>query len=139
MKETRIETIKKLILSNTKVYCKDENMAQEYTTAFYNQLIEEIINNNKEKYREEQQKVLMEEKAKIKISETKKLIYEGFFIAFFIGVSVNQSTDLIGILKGNVDSQITTSTLLWLILNLIICGGLFFFKYIQECVKYFKK
>ena len=79
---------------------------------------------------------LIEKKAGIKrIKEFKKLAIDGLIVAFFVGLLVNQFTDIIGFFKGSFQTQNIWSTVGITIVLLLICLGIFLYLFISELLK----
>lgn len=74
-----------------------------------------------------------------RISQLKNLMWNGFLIAFLVGLAVNQITDLIGYWKGNVSLNSLMPTLIITVILVAICMGLYFYNMIKETVDIYKK
>lgn len=66
----------------------------------FNDIKEEIFKLEKERILEEAKKEIEVLEQKRRIKEIKLLMYEGFIIAFVVGLIVNQATELLNISKG---------------------------------------
>lgn len=79
---------------------------------------------------EEEAKRLLKESLQLKkekrIKEVKFTIFSGVFLSFFLGLIVNQITDIIGYLKGSITLSNLTSTL-WTLVGLTLITGLILF------------
>lgn len=73
------------------------------------------------------------------ISQLKNLMWNGFLIAFLVGLAVNQITDLIGYWKGSVSLSSLMPTLIITVILVAICMGLYFYNMIKETVDIYKK
>ncbi|GAB6150572.1 hypothetical protein [Clostridium novyi] len=67
---------------------------------FFNDIKKEIIELEKERILKEAQEKIEKLEQKRRIKEIKLLMYEGFIIAFIVGLIVNQATELLNISKG---------------------------------------
>lgn len=74
-----------------------------------------------------------------RISQLKNLMWNGFLIAFLVGLAVNQITDLIGYWKGSVSLNSLMPTLIITVILVAICMGLYFYNMIKETVDIYKK
>ncbi|MPN52212.1 hypothetical protein SDC9_199868 [bioreactor metagenome] len=63
-------------------------------------------------------------------------MYEGFIIAFFVGLAVNQITDLIGIGKGTVTNEVFNKTLILSIILSIICTAIGLVSYYNAIARF---
>ena len=68
-----------------------------------------------------------------------KLTVEGFLVAFFVGLLVNQVTDFIGYFKGTIQVADIWPTIMISIVLLIVCTGFFIFMFLSEILKLFKE
>lgn len=78
---------------------------------------DEIIKEIKKEYKEELLREIHVEKQKErdrqKLEDFQGLMWNGFFLAFFVGLAVNQVTDIIGYYKGTVTvKQIWLTTMI---------------------------
>ena len=141
--ETLIETV--IALQDKKIFLAkvDEQYKAEYVKAtkekLYDRIYEEIKSEVREEAIKEAEKVINKRAELKKIDEFKKLMIEGFFAAIFVGLFVNQCTDIIGFFKGNVSLVSVWPTVFiaagFLLLCIIIFGGLF----VVELIKTIKK
>lgn len=91
-------------------------------------IVEEIEPVIKEKVKAQ---VETEENEK-KLEELKEIIWSGFLVAFFVGLLVNQVTDVITHLKGNDNMQ---GTLTAIIILLLLCLAVFLYMFIAKVKK----
>lgn len=70
-----------------------------------------------------------------RISEYKSLTITGIVMAFFVGLLVNQITDIIGIYKGTVLQEKLGCTLIISIVLLLICIAIAIGLFISEIIK----
>ncbi|KEI87641.1 hypothetical protein N492_11880 [Clostridium botulinum B2 267] len=97
---------------------------------FLDDIKKEIIELEKDKIKEEAKAIQIKAEEENRIKRVKVLMYEGFFIAFLVGLIVNQFTDIIGITKGNKTNA--SITLLWIIALGIGTLLVYNFKYIHD-------
>lgn len=79
----------------------------------FNVIKEEIIILEKDRIIKEAKDEIIKLEQERKIKEIKVLMYEGFIIAFVVGLIVNQATEILNVSKG-VETKVTV-TLLWII------------------------
>lgn len=80
----------------------------------FNNVKEEIVILEKDRIIKEAKEEIIKLEQERKIKEIKVLMYEGFFIAFVVGLIVNQMTEILNISKG-VETKVTI-TLLWIVI-----------------------
>jgi DNA polymerase III delta prime subunit len=69
---------------------------------------------------------------KEKIRQLKSLMWNGFFVAFLVGLAVNQITDLIAVFKEN-HSNIVTLIISVVLLGIVVL--MYFYQFIKEAIK----
>lgn len=74
-----------------------------------------------------------------RIEEFKKLTMDGLLLAFFVGLLVNQVTDVIGYCKGTVQMENIWPTLIITLILLFICTGFFVGMFISQLVTLIRK
>ena len=121
-KETILQEVEEeeiaLFIDSTKKQLKKE--IQEEIEA---ELKEEV-------FREAQDEI--EKKAGFRrIAEFRKLAIDGFAVAVFVGLFVNQATELIGYFKGTTVLNSIVSTLVFAFIFILICIGIFAWKFLQ--------
>lgn len=79
----------------------------------FNAIKEEVIILEKDRIKKEAEDEIIKLEQARKIKEIKVLMYEGFIIAFVVGLIVNQATEILDISKGEETKVIVT--LLWII------------------------
>lgn len=136
---------KYIVLQDKKVFLSgvDEQYKTEYVEAVKEKLYDTIYEEIKFEVRDEAikkaEKVINKRAELKKIDEFKKLMIEGFLVAIFVGLFVNQCTDIIGFFKGNVLLNSVWPTVFiaagFFLLCVIIFGGLF----VVELVKTIKE
>jgi hypothetical protein len=121
----------------------DKSNREMYVNATKKVIKDEIYNEVKNEVREAaviEAGHIIDEKAGLKrIDEFKKLMLDGFIVAIFVGLFVNQVTDFIGFYKGNVSLSSIWATVLLALVFLIICIGIFVCRFISELIKLIKK
>lgn len=109
----------------------------EVIDALREQKRQRIINEIKEEYK---QQVIQEANIEIKkelnkqkIAELRNLMVEGFFLAFLVGLAVNQATDLISVVKekwfSNCYFQVTFAVFVVLVL---VCIGTYIYTFCKK-------
>ncbi|QXM07104.1 hypothetical protein [Crassaminicella indica] len=81
-------------------------------TNFFNDIKEEIVALEKERIKKEAEVEIEKLQQEKKIKQIKVLMYEGFIIAFLVGLIVNQATEILNLSKG-VPTK-AAITLLWM-------------------------
>ena len=87
---------------------------------------------------EEEQKEATKQREENHIRELKVLLWEGFFIAFVVGLLVNQATDIISIFKGVLDPEHIVFTLITISILLLLCVLMFSLEYLKKLLAFFK-
>ena len=72
------------------------------------------------------------------VKELRRLLWEGFIVAFFVGLLVNQATDLISIFKGVIESTFLLKTIIFISLFIVICVFIFIFNYLVKLVDFLR-
>jgi hypothetical protein len=151
METPKLEGVKRLLIAELKKIQKDKSDQQSeesilntddvnknYIDDYIEKMSDEIIEIKKEKYKKELKKIKDKDELDRFIKETKKLLIEGFIIAFVVGLAVNQITDLLGIFKGSVenDSRILTYSCLF---SVCLVGGsliVYLWEFTSKLLKY---
>ena len=111
--------------------------------AIKKQLTDKIYNEVRKEVRDEalaDADELIEKKAGVKrIEEFKKLTINGLIVAFFVGLLVNQSTDIIGYFKGSFETQNIWYTVVITAVLFLICAGISLWLFISELIKMLRK
>lgn len=63
-------------------------------------------------------------------------MWNGFALAFIVGLAVNQVTDLVGMWKGTVDAQYLVKTLGASIIFLLICLVAYGYSFIKNAIEF---
>ncbi|SDM09134.1 hypothetical protein SAMN04487833_1711 [Sarcina sp. DSM 11001] len=120
----------------------DQDVKAQYVSAIKRQLIDDIYEEVKEDIRDEAVKEaeeIIDQKAGMKlIDEFKKLMINGFIVAAFVGLLVNQLTDIIGFYKGSVTISSIMPTIIIAVVLLLICIGIFAWLFLNELLRLLK-
>ena len=103
----------------------------------FNNIKEEIVILEKDRIIEEAKEEILKLEQERKIKEIKVLMYEGFFIAFVVGLIVNQMTEILNISKG-VETKVTI-TLLWIVVLGIATISLYKNKFLGDVANTIRK
>ena len=104
------------------------------TEKLYDDVKEEILKSEMETQKIKVRKLIEEERKKHTILDMKNLLWEGFFLAFLVGLLVNQITSVMDIFKGiPVVNMLITLIIILILLALTIL--LYNFKYTKDIVK----
>lgn len=76
-----------------------------------------------------------EEKA---IKEAKVLLWNGFLMAFVVGILVNQVTDIISFYKGGSSLKTISDTMVLCVILAVICLGMYIYTFAQTFIKIVK-
>jgi hypothetical protein len=121
----------------------EEQYKSVYIDATKKRLIQEIYDEVKEEVRDaavlEAQHIIDDKAGMKRIDEFRKLMLDGFLVAIFVGLFVNQFTDFIGYFKGSVTLDSVWSTIFIACAFFIICIGIFGWVFITELIKLIKK
>lgn len=119
------------------------NEKEAYVDAIKKQLSDKIYAEIKQEILESvlaDAEEIIEKKAGLKrIEEFKKLSIDGLIVAFFVGLLVNQSTDIIGYFKGSFFTNNIWLTVGVAVVLLLICVGIFVGLFISELIKLLRK
>ena len=119
------------------------NEKEAYVDAIKKQLSDKIYAEIKQEILESvlaDAEEIIEKKAGLKrIEEFKKLSIDGLIVAFFVGLLVNQSTDIIGYFKGSFSTNNIWLTVGVAVVLLLICVGIFVGLFISELIKLLRK
>ena len=103
----------------------------------------EIVNEIKQEYKQqlkEEVDIEIEEKLhQQKIEDLKSLMWSGFFLAFIVGLAVNQVTELIGFYKGTVQVESVLSTVILTIIFLGICIMAYIYSFLKNALSIINK
>ena len=125
---------------------KEELINEQVTDADKNEMIialrekkkTEIINEIKQEYKQQLKKeVDIEAEQKLhqqKIDDLKSLMWSGFFLAFLVGMAVNQVTECIGFYKGTVQMNSVRSTVILSLIFIVICIGAYLLSFLNNAL-----
>ncbi len=123
-----------VIAENASVEEKDELIA-----ALREKKKKEIIDEIREKYKEELKKEVDIEAQKslhkARIKELRSLMWNGFALAFVVGLAVNQVTDFIGYYKGSVNLEKIWPTNIIICVLFIICLALYLYSFVKQALE----
>lgn len=146
MSETLKTVIDKYIESQEKIVFRENAVPEDkdgYVDAIKKYLTDSIYNEIRTEVRDEalaDASKMIEEKAGLKrIEEFKRLAIDGVIVAFFVGLLVNQSTDIIGYLKGSFYTSNIWLTVKIAAALLVICIIIFAYMFISELIKMLRK
>uniref|UniRef100_UPI00402AD234 hypothetical protein n=1 Tax=[Lactobacillus] rogosae TaxID=706562 RepID=UPI00402AD234 len=71
---------------------------------------------------------------KEKVDQLKSLMWNGFFVAFLVGLAINQITELLVTIKQVVPINTNISTLIFSIILLGIVAFMYFYQFIKEAI-----
>lgn len=131
-------------MENLRVFRKD--IAPEDTEAYVkavkcqlkDQIYKEVCEEVREEALKEAEKITEERTRQKRIEEFRKLTVDGLIVAFFVGLLVNQSTDIIGYFKGSFITPNISITVAIAVVIFLICAGLCGFWFISEVLKLIK-
>nr|DAO39711.1 MAG TPA: hypothetical protein [Caudoviricetes sp.] len=102
------------------------------------EITEEIYIEKKQQLLDETEKTISERKQKKRMKEISGLLWEGFFVAFIVGLFVNQVTDILSILKGALSKEHLESTIVVIIITGLMCFFVFCIGYMKRVIAYLK-
>ena len=105
------------------------------TERIYKEIKNEIEVEIKQKAIQDAQNEIQQQSISNKIKELRTLIISGFVMSFFVGMLVNQSTDIIGYIKGTIEIQSVGATLIWIFIFLLLCGLILIFIFLSDFEK----
>lgn len=125
--------------------CIDEKAPKHDKVEFINalreskkqQIIEEIRVEYKKEIEEEIQKELESDRNREKLHEIKSLLWNGFFLAFFVGLAVNQVTEILSFLKELKSDQELFYTILLSGVFLGVCVLMYAYSFLKSALKIF--
>ena len=98
------------------------------------QIIEEIKATYREEIFKEAEEKLKKKTHKKKIDELRELMWNGFILAFVVGLAVNQVTDVIGYYKGSVALEKIWPTSIIIAILLVICVLFYFYYFMRNAL-----
>lgn len=130
---------------------KEELISEQVTDADKNEMIialrekkkTEIVNEIKQEYKQQlKEEVDIEAEQKLhqqKIDDLKSLMWSGFFLAFLVGMAVNQVTEFIGFYKGTVQMNSVRSTVVLSLIFIAICIVAYLLSFLNNALSIIKK
>lgn len=103
---------------------KKRDVVQEIRNEYKQELIQEINAENEQ------------EANRQKIKDLKKLMWEGFFLAFMVGLAVNQVTEIITYAKGGADIN---RTVILTIALVVICVVAYIYTFFENAIALLKE
>ena len=124
-----------------------ENVTEEETEELINALREKtkekIIQEIKDKYKEEVVEAanleIEKKKQKKKLDELRSLMWNGFIVAFVVGLAVNQVTDVIGYYKGNVKLDVIWPTNIIIMILVLVCVILYGYSFLKNVIEIYNE
>lgn len=132
-----INTKGEIVNSNAPSEAKDELLAalREKTR---NEIVQEIKATCKNEILKEANLEIQKKVNQEKLKQLRDLMWSGFFIAFIVGLTVNQITDIIGYFKGSVSMENITVTVILSIVLVLACWLLYGYSFMKEVFQTFK-
>lgn len=135
-----LDTIMKSKAELIKNEAPDEDR-DEFIASLREQQRKKIIDEIREEYKaeliEEANVEIKKETDRQKIEDLRALMWSGFFLAFFVGLAVNQATDVIGYYKGTIQiGQILPTIIITLIL-ILICLLAYLYSFLKNALLLF--
>lgn len=144
----KLETLVDLVIKmkSDKIFAKGKNNEEDkdlFISSVKAQLMNEIYNEVKNEVKSvallEADEMIKKKSLLQKIKDFKALTLIGVIVAFFVGMSVNQFTELVGYIKGSIELKHIVSTvglaILFLAICFVICNCLFQYKNIKVLTK----
>ncbi len=128
---------------------KDDLIREEISEADRDELIaslretmkKKIVEEVKEQYKQEIIEEANDEMTKAanrqKLKEIKSVMWNGFLLAFVVGLVVNQVTDLVGFWKGTVSAGDLGKTIILVIVLLAVCLLLYGYSFLASAISLF--
>lgn len=66
-------------------------------------------------------------------------MWNGFFVAFIVGLVVNQVTELLGLLKSEISESELVPTLIFTVVLLLLCLGIYLFSFVKDVLSVFNE
>ena len=116
---------------------------EEYTASVKKLLLNQIYTEVEYEVRDyaiqKADKIIEKKADKKRINEFRRLTIDGLIVAFFVGLLVNQVTDIIGYLKGCFEMPNIKITMIFSVGLLIICIVIISWLFISEVIKMLEK
>ena len=131
--KTKFSQIEEITKEDEKEFMITTKLA--ITERIYKEIKNEIEVEIKQKAIQDAQNEIQQQSISNKIKELRTLIISGFVMSFFVGMLVNQSTDIIGYIKGTIEIQSVGMTLIWIFIFLLLCGLILIFIFLSDFEK----
>ena len=122
---------------------KNEGDAKEIIEAAKEEIKRRIYSDIKEEIKEEALRdadEIIKKRAELhRLKELRNLSIEGIFIAFFVGLLVNQVTDIIGYYKGSVNLDDLLPTFILVLIFGALGAGIFIFAFMSTFLDLWKR
>lgn len=102
------------------------------------EIIREIRTEYKNELKKEVDLEVQEELNQKKINDIKELMWSGFLLAFVVGLAVNQVTDIIGYLKGQITMESIWSTVAITGVLLLVCIVAYLYSFFSHAIRLLK-
>lgn len=102
------------------------------------EIVDEIVNEYSKEIASKSEKEFNRSEEAKRIAEAKSLLWNGFVMAFIVGILVNQVTDIISFYKGGSSLETIFSTACLCVLLAIICLGMYIYTFAQNFIKIVK-
>lgn len=116
---------------------------EEYTASVKKSLLSQIYTEVENEVRDDAiqkaDKIIEKKADKKRINEFRRLTIDGLIVAFFVGLLVNQVTDIIGYLKECFEMPNIKITMIFSVVLLIICIVIISWLFISEVIKMLEK
>ena len=99
-----------------------------------NKIIQEVMEEYKEQIIAEANLEIEKRKQQHKVKELRSLMWNGFVVAFVVGLSVNQITDIIGYYKGSVQLTALWPTIIITVILVAICIVLYLYSFLKDAL-----
>lgn len=126
-------------LGNKPGNTREEMLKKAAKESIINAIYKEIYDEVEEEAFLSAEKRSKEKSTERKMREAKNLIIKGFIVAFFVGMAVNQLTEVISIFKNGLTTGNLMDTIIMFIIFLCICIGLLGYMFIKEVLALIRK
>lgn len=116
-----------------------QDLKERVINSFIEDITLDIENELSEEAKNKIIKIENETRKKIKIVEIKKIVWHGFILSFFVGLLVNQVTEVISLCKGTSSDINTFITAIIIMVLILICLGLFIYDFSVQIINMIKE
>ena len=102
-------------------------------------IYQEIYAEGEEKAFEAAEKRSKETSIKRKLEEARNLIIQGFIVAFFVGLAVNQLTEIFVVIKENIVTNDLAETIILFVAFIGVCVAVLGYIFIKELLALIRK